>query len=382
MPRIIAAMLGSAAAAAGAVYFTQGRASADDSELKLLSCRDKFLAFASQGAKGTKAMTFNDFILSLCRGNLSDDPAKKAELVDKANDAMSAELKKLFTLFDADGDQQLSYEEYCVLFTILSTPAATFDVALRMFDANSTGTVDASQFEQMLQAMSADTTVRLACDKSGLVTHLFGEKRDRELTFDQFREVTRRLRHGILSTEYNLADADRTGRLTIGQMRRLLLQKQGPEPANASASSATAEGATGKKQRRRRRSASRSPADAPDNVATKEDYLAIVSTLHAAPQWQHALEIYQGAQPEELQDGAIDRAAFGRALRAADVEVTPRQVNLMFAIFDGDDSGFLDPDELMQVAAARSSFFAKHRPNFNEPKRNGIQTFVRCMQQR
>jgi Ca2+-binding EF-hand superfamily protein len=361
-----------------------------------LSCDEKFKAFASkEEGDGSVSMTMLDFISSI--SGFGPETVRPTAIV-------TPKLKKVFRLFDENNDNELSYGEYCVLFTVLSTPADTFATAFHMFarDDKRPGTMSAGDFAEMLNALNSDRTVQLDLDNSGLMTHFFGGDRQKRLGLKQFDEVMGSLRTELHVVEFNAA-ARQNGRsrLSLPQMRRLVSQRHqlplskpfggavidecdGKAVPAASRTRRAAEqefddiddfemserGGGGKKKR---------PAVRQPPGAGSDDFLAVIELLNASTRWTRALEIFSLTHPE--QDGC-DRKELAQAIKASGVDVTDRQKDLFFKIFDRDDSALLDATEMSDVVAARSSFFAKFVPNFCEPKRNAVQEFVHCMLQK
>jgi Ca2+-binding EF-hand superfamily protein len=402
----MARVLGKIAAFGGAIglgalgmrTYQQGLNASDVSAdgVATTSCAQRFNAFASHRDGKLRAMTFDDFIVSLCRGEAPESPEAAAV---SANKSTTNELTRLFRFFDSNGDNLLSYEEFCVLYTIVSTSESAFETAFQMFDKEATGAVCAAQFVQMVTALSADPTAKLDFGpKSGLMAHFFGNDRQRVLKVGTFLKMTRELRRELLRTEFNMADAGGKGKMSVGALRRLVYHKADAEMTSkavnavagtrAEASALDEDDSKGRRRAGDRKKHAVAVAKARRKeivdgpIATQEDYLQLLDVLQAAPAWSRSLELYQSAHGDENASSVCDRKAFDRALRTAGLICSPRHVELFFRVFDVDDSGTLEHDELSDIADARRSFFAKYTPDFNAPKRNAVQEFVYCMQQK
>ena len=365
------------------------------------TCSKRFASFASQSRGDKSFMTFEDFTVSLCRG---EKPESAETAAKSAHKATTKDLTRLFRLFDDNGDNLLSYEEFCVLYTILSTPARKFEMAFKMFDQNDTGSINAKQFVQVVTAMSADPTARLDFGPaSGLMTHFFGDDRKRSLKFPEFVKATRQLRQELLKTEYNMADVSGKGKMSIGQLRRVITHRAdaemaavaaaaaaaAPSPADAAddedagASSSSKKSKKSKKERGSAKKEKRAKdAVAAGPVVSQDDYLKVLDVLHDAPEWLRAIELFQAAHGGPEATSVCDRQVLARALAAVGLKCDAREVELLFRLFDADDSGTLEPCELSDAADARRSFFSKYTPDFLAPQRNAVQQFAYCMQQK
>lgn len=60
-------------------------------------------------------------------------------------------------LVDQDGDGLISFGEFMVLLTVLSLPPAQLDVAFRLFDGDGSGTLDAAEYNGLLQVLRSRT---------------------------------------------------------------------------------------------------------------------------------------------------------------------------------------------------------------------------------
>ena len=393
----MAGMAGKMAAFAGALgigalgtglFASSG--SVDETAVATSSCSKRFRTFASSVENGRQYMSFDDFVVSLCRGK---KPESAENAAAAASRAMSDDLRSLFRLFDDNGDNQLSYSEFCVLYTILSTPAAHFRTAFSMFDHDGNGAVDSKEFVQLVTAMSADPTAKLDFGaNNGLMKHFFGPDRKRVLPYSEFEKAVKQLRGELLKTEFEMAKGKGKG-LSVGQVRRLIYHKADAEMAANAAAGADAPPADDtnddvartkfKKGKKGVKNVTpKTPAVNKGPVVTQQDYVTLLRVLQAAPEWLRALEIYQEAHGGSEAASVCNRPAFQRALSAVGQDLSPRQSELLFRVFDTDDSGTLEPEELTDIVAARQSFFSKYKPDFLEPKRNGVQAFVHCMQQK
>ncbi|CUI14853.1 calcium-binding protein, putative, partial [Bodo saltans] len=81
-------------------------------------------------------------------------------------------------------------------------------------------------------------------------------------------------------------------------------------------------------------------------------------------------------------DLGATRQEFARALRAAKLSLSAEDIEVFYKIFDADGSGTIDPEEFGAVCRLRNNFYAAYVPRYDEPKRNPVQAFVYCMQQR
>jgi Ca2+-binding EF-hand superfamily protein len=350
---VAAALVGTGAGVA--LYRHRRRQAQEEDKLadpSLLSAREKFQRFASLGDH--TSMTTEDFVLSLT------PTAKNAPSGD--NTAAFSSLEKIFRRIDADGDHLLSYPEYCMFVTLISIPNSQFKTAFQMFDENENGKVDLADFKRMMQALVVDPTVKLTFN-GGICETFFGKKYDQALSFDRFTSLIDDLRREVRTSEFKWFDKENKGYISFSDFQRLF--GLGSSPAGASSDS----------------SASGSAPETPvtEKKVTLGNYHNVVNVLLSTETIKDAMDIWINANPE---CGGCTKADFVRALRAAKVVLKSTEVDLLFDLLDTDRSGKIDSEEFQAIAKRKASFFASALPRFDQPRRNVIQQWAWCMQQK
>jgi hypothetical protein len=70
-------------------------------------------------------------------------------------------------LIDQNGDGLISFPEFMVFVTVLALPTEQLDVAFHLFDADASGTLDADEYNRLLQVLRKRTvTGRMVNDSS------------------------------------------------------------------------------------------------------------------------------------------------------------------------------------------------------------------------
>ena len=305
-----------------------------------LNARERFTKYASVNGG---VMTTEDFVASITSALPTISKDVRAISYDS--------LERVFRKIDANDDKHLSYQEYCMFVTLVSTDVNHFKMAFKMFDVNENGKVDIEDFKRMMKAVVVDPSVKLSF-KGGVVESFFGRNYEKSLSFDQFMGLVDDLRKEVRTAEFRSLDQEKTGAITFSQLQKLF----NLEPAAKSA----AEGAKPRK-------------------VTLQNYHNIVNVLLKSDTIGRALDIYNAGYPEEEGCGKGDLV---RALRCADIRLNSTEVDILFDLFDIDGSGKIDGQEFTEIAKRKKSFFVQALPRFDQPQRNTIQQFAFCMQQR
>lgn len=385
MWRAVAA--GVVSAFAGGAYAVSRKVEGNRAEAAATGCAGNLLErFGGNASVGNREyMTLDDFISSCCSAAvLARNKASKSNLV------INEEMQELFKRTDADGDGLISFSEYCVLFTFLSVSDQMFRTAFHMFDRDLSGSLDFKEFEVVMKALCVDPTAKLNLASSGFSKLMFGNKLEGSLKVDDFLKVVQRLRWDVRGVEFEQFAEPRpsalsssakrssktyvpSGKVSIEDLRNLLGMEY------SSGDDASKEGGVMKK-----------------HLVSWQTYAKLFDVILEAETIERALSMLTDAKRVEAQltkggeddgkeaasDFGATRPEFARALRAAKLSLSAEDIEVFYKVFDVDGSGTIDPDEFGAVCRLRSNFYAAYVPRYDEPKRNAVQAFVSCMQQR
>jgi len=134
---------------------------------------------------------------------------------------------EFFKMADIDGDGLISFAEYAFFITLLGIPQRYFKVAFRMFDKDSSGTIDFDEFKGVMEvvrsqspmlAMARDPKAK-EINESMWFSLFFGrdakQQQQREISFERFSQVIASLQHGVRELEFYRHDPNRTGYISL-----------------------------------------------------------------------------------------------------------------------------------------------------------------------
>lgn len=273
--------------------------------IRAMSQPDKvFTYFASVTRDGEKLMTPADLLRSLF-------PYKPG------TDSSAAELGKLLGV-GADG--LVSFSEYMFLVRLLATPERRLRLAFTMFDTNGDGQLSREEFESAVRAQAGDANsalVRRAAVSDALLRTLFGSKS--YITFKRFAEFVSALQHCIVKAEFAVYDRGAKGYLLPVEFGRYLA-------AHASVSQADS---------LRQHASSMATPDSPAARLPLSDFEAFQRVLAALDDVDEAVRLAVSSVSQ------IDREILRRALRAAaGGEPSAVVLDTLWHMFGGDDNGF------------------------------------------
>ena len=135
----------------------------------------------------------------------------------------------------------LSYNDYCFLLTLLSTPTRFIDTAFNVFDLTGDGQMEAKEFAYVTTKLAykaggygtysdVDQAAVLASN-SGLLNYLFGKNRDKHLDREGFKKLQQDLLNEIIQVEFDEYDKDKSGRISEVDFCKFLLKKSKVPPA-------------------------------------------------------------------------------------------------------------------------------------------------------
>jgi len=105
----------------------------------------------------------------------------------------------------------LTYQDFCFLLNLLSTPRRYMDIAFHCFDVSADGNVEAKEF---VHVMASVTNYKQNPDElmedthSGLVNYLFGKDRKKEINRKTMHELQQKLMDDVLWLEFTRYSKD------------------------------------------------------------------------------------------------------------------------------------------------------------------------------
>jgi calcium uptake protein 1, mitochondrial len=129
---------------------------------------------------------------------------------------------EFFKNFDLDKSGGFSFDEWLLFQSLLSIPAEDVAVAFSIIDSDGNGSIDANEFQSLLDSVQARAKVRptatlrrSAADPTtghaGLVTGFFGADRSKTLTLPQLQEFIDQLRVELMRLEFDFYDWKQRG---------------------------------------------------------------------------------------------------------------------------------------------------------------------------
>ena len=135
----------------------------------------------------------------------------------------------------------ISYNDYCFLISLLATPTRFIDTAFNVFDVTGDGTIEAKEFAYVSTKLAykaggygsytdVDQAAVLA-SPSGLLDYLFGVKRDKKITKEEFKKFALDVLEEIIHIEFDEYDKEKSGRISEEDLCNFLLKKSKVPPA-------------------------------------------------------------------------------------------------------------------------------------------------------
>ncbi|XP_036355976.1 calcium uptake protein 1, mitochondrial isoform X5 [Octopus sinensis] len=240
----------------------------------------------------------------------------------------------------------ISFSDYILLLTVLSTPQRNFEIAFQMFDLNGDGNVDAEEFEKVQQIVMNQTSMGMRHRdrsttgnvnkgvSSALSTFFFGPDAKKKLTVENFLDFQLQLQREILQIEFERFVTEPGPNATIKEKEfgAILLAYAGL-PDN-------------KKVRMLKR-VKKSYKDHSKGI-TLNEYIDFWKFLKSINDVDTALSFYH------LAGVSIDKETLKHVAKTvANVQLTDHLVDLVFTIFDENNDGQLSNKEFVHVMKQR-----------------------------
>lgn len=318
-------------------------------------------AYYDDGKREDVYMTPDDFVRSLTpSGELQPvdcllDQFRKIRTSQRGSKMTSKELATVGKTFAGFGGY-INYEDYIFLLTVLTTPKRNFEIAFRMFDLDGNGVVDADEFDKVTEIIMKGTTVakqhKTKKRQSNISRYFFGESRDKELTSDEFLKFQEDIQFDILKMEFDKLGPDENNMISQKAFAQMIVLH-----ANF----------TDEKQRKIKKKIKKLNKKQKVKVLNEEtgeeethviqpevrgvtfkevyDFFEFMKNIHDVDT-AFAFYAMSGKEIDADTMKSVARTVCG-------IELSEDIINLIFAIFDDDDSKTLSRREFVDVMKAR-----------------------------
>jgi len=294
--------------------------------------RATFDKYASLEKGGQKFMTADDFLNAITAVENTDAHPRGALDEDK--------FRVLFRMADVDKNNLITFQEYVNFQNIINKPDAEYMLAFTIFDRDGNGKISKSDFQAVVETSFLDSAIPFDfnCD---LVKLYFG-KGENELTYNQFTQLLKDLQQERVRQEFRYYDKEGSGYIPAERFAQIL---------------------SGIKLRR-----------VPEHI---KQNLAVVSSLNKSTPFEGQVSY---AQFVACNDMLLHIPSYARVIRAASnnskkaitkeeftreahkstsIEVTPMEVDIIFALFDADKDGKLSLTDFDVVATPEAPAVAR-----------------------
>jgi len=186
---------------------------------------DYFATYQIVNEKGRKdiLMSVSDFYNSVTPGSsLSHGTGTGVYTIVETKDAASSntyENEKLpmenkegsSLLNEIQKHGLLTFQDFCFLLNLLSTPRRYMDIAFHCFDVSADGNVEAKEFAHVMASVTnykGNPNDLLEQTHSGLFNYLFGEDRKKEINREKLHELQQQLMDDVLWLEFTRYSKD------------------------------------------------------------------------------------------------------------------------------------------------------------------------------
>ncbi|KAG8341723.1 EF hand domain [Trypanosoma vivax] len=363
------------------------------------------------------------FVACVCL--LSDDEWHK--LAGGPSDCLPLHVQKrlsnIFRLIDIDFNKTISYNEFCVLFTLLSTRERHMKIAFEVFSTREDGRLSKEGFANLLNTLMVDSAVQIGGDDSKLAVRksqystlyrskrhdkgaadsllqsdifqtsclarlFFGSDDKGHICFEEFWSPVRRMQWEIRAIEFGLYDWEDCRKIKVCDFQKLLhcdneVAMMGGDTLSGGHHHIASSKLT-------------------DRYITWDLYLKFLDLLRECETVVRGMNLALRAKEKPIANekeatrsrglspftaGTVDEGLeldadeFHRVLQSCEQlsHLTKDDAKQIIELFDFDHSGRLSPSEFERISQLRASFFFPSQKRFDEPRRNMVQQFVNCL---
>ncbi|KAG5485183.1 hypothetical protein CUR178_06541 [Leishmania enriettii] len=290
----------------------------------LRDVRSRFLHYASVRKRkgGPMYMTAEDFVLALLAS-----PEKVLP-----NPAIVQDLNRLFESMDANGDGCISFPEFCLLMSLLTSDECEMETLFRIMNNNHSGTLSLEEFANVLRGATKDEAVvrsllKPSTRRNGIVRTLFGdEAAPRECSFGELKAIIHSVRTEVWKAEFRQYDVEQHNRITAEEFAALIarqvLGSHLPYYLVGNIRRLTGSG----------------------KVVTLDMWLGMNEVMLHAEQLAANVEMFSGSGM------SVTRRDFRRLMHMAGVPALPQAtIDIVFAVFDKNGDGSMEIDEFLSI---------------------------------
>jgi Ca2+-binding EF-hand superfamily protein len=232
----------------------------------------------------------------------------------------------------------LSYQDFCFLLALISTPKRYIETTFNMFDVTGDGNIEAKEFAYVSTKMAhksggfgayTDTDQEeVLASGSGLLNYLFGKNRDKTLTKEGMKKLQNDLLDEIVQLEFKEYDTQNTGRISEADFVNFLLKNGKLMPKKKAAFIKKVE--------------ARWPAKG--RGVSLPSFKSFFQVLAGGQELERALFFL------DVEGIGVDKAEFRKISSwVSQTETSDHVVELIYEILDDDEDGRLYRDDVAQV---------------------------------
>jgi len=272
------------------------------------------------------------------------------------------ELAKIGPTF-ADFGGYINQEDYMFLLTVLTTPKRNFEIAFRMFDLDGNGVVDAAEFDKVIEIIMKGTPVAKKHSKhsrkqSNIARYFFGDDRKNELTAKEFLAFQYNIQSEILKMEFDKLNPDSANTITHEAFANMILLHSGFDKEKRGKVRRRIKKYFKKKRKQFNKRAKKEAELNGADLETLEEYIQprcsfdeisnffqFITNIHDVDT-AFAFYAMSGKEVDSTKMHSVAKTVCG-------IELSENTIDLIFTIFDDDDSKTLNRSEFVDVMKAR-----------------------------
>jgi len=297
--------------------------------------------------KTEKMMSIDGFIKSLVSSRPDVPswvalPRRNGKLLVDEKRANDSQLKMIFDYADTDKNGMISYNEYALFMTFMTSSEHQLKIAFQCFDLDGSGNIEAAEFQEIVKASRArvESKARAMDDinwkKNGLMIHLFGPELDQKLSFSDFMGFIKSCKEVLLRQEFLQYDVEGGGLISVEAFSELMTKSVHYNSTNIP-------------QFKRQLNLLKTRGFfAPSGRIDYETFKAFNDMAVHMDDIGIAIQLYTASR------NGMKRDEFKSTVgRVAGIKITDRVADLIYAIYDKNGDGLLEFDEFMSTLQAR-----------------------------
>ncbi|KAL9656235.1 hypothetical protein ABK040_007850 [Willaertia magna] len=180
--------------------------------------------------KSEKMMSLEAFINSLINARPNTPgwvayPRRNGKLLVDSKRLQDDKLKLVFEYADTDKNGFISYDEYVLFTTIMTSSERKLRIAFECFDLDGNGNISLNEFKELIKAnriRSNKENNEIDWNNNGLMKHLFGSELNNNLSFNDFIKFIKDCKEALLRQEFLLHDIEGNGLISVESFSELM----------------------------------------------------------------------------------------------------------------------------------------------------------------